>query len=528
MTESFYDADSKLTPQSVSSDYKASRGGQKKTLDRVARSVNALTLCSALSLLLPQVAHPQTLNQVTQDLLANNCAGLGVVPFNFLDFGQPPGGEMGPVGPADVPPTFPPIVTFQETATSVQIPGLGPQLSKICLNSTSTTFPTGGGAGATPQTSYVSVRNSTVLSRLETARAKIDEPTMPMMPPVGKPMPRVDLGNGLTLSFLGDLMSVNTPSAASQSGSDSGTVNLVASGGNLLPGLGLFASGLIEGLDRDVTTFQEGYDSTIFGFTAGGDYYFTDKLVAGLAFTYTDLNADFTGGGDFHAKSYEPTLFASFLPTQETFIQVVGAYTRNSFTVNRLASYLQANGTPITMGTASSDSYGNVWSLAALAGYDLAIRNVTLGPRLGLNWSNVQLQEYAETGTTGLELAYNEQWVNSLQSVVGLYASAAYSTTVAVFVPQVTADYIHEFANSQRLVEAQFVQDLRANPTRFNFQNETPVRNFFNLSIGLSAIFPHGIQPYANFRAMVGNEQFNNYAGILGLRLEIEKGVGSL
>jgi outer membrane autotransporter protein len=284
--------------------------------------------------------------------------------------------------------------------------------------------------------------------------------------------------------------------------------------------LGLFASGIIEGLDRDVTTFQEGYDSTIFGFTAGGDYRFTNKFLAGLAFTYTSMDADFTGGGDFNTKSYIPTLFASYLPTQESFIQVVGAYTRNNFTVNRLASYQQANGTPITMGTASSDAYGNVWSLAFLAGYDKTIRNVTLGPRLGLNWSNVQLQDYQETGTTGLELAYNDQWVNSLQSVVGLYASAAYSTTVAVFVPQITADYIHEFANSQRLVEAQFVQDLRANPTRFNFQNETPVRNFFNLGVGLVAVLPNGLQPYANFRAMVGNEQFNNYAGILGLRLE--------
>ena len=77
-----------------------------------------------------------------------------------------------------------------------------------------------------------------------------------------------------------------------------------------------------------------------------------------------------------------------------------------------------------------------------------------------------------------------------------------------------------EIGGLRFFVESQFAQDERPNPTRFNFQNENPVRNFFNLSVGLVAVLPNGIQPYANFRAMVGNEQFNNFAGIFGLRLE--------
>ena len=34
-------------------------------------------------------------------------------------------------------------------------------------------------------------------------------------------------------------------------------------------------------------------------------------------------------------------------------------------------------------------------------------------------------------------------------------------------------------------------------------------------------ILPNGWQPFVNFRAMVGNEQFNNYAGMFGLRIEL-------
>jgi hypothetical protein len=58
-------------------------------------------------------------------------------------------------------------------------------------------------------------------------------------------------------------------------------------------------------------------------------------------------------------------------------------------------------------------------------------------------------------------------------------------------------------------------------PTKFTFQNDVPVRNYFNLGTGLLMVLPNGWQPFLNFRAMVGNEQFNNYAGTFGLRIEL-------
>ena len=106
-----------------------------------------------------------------------------------------------------------------------------------------------------------------------------------------------------------------------------------------------------------------------------------------------------------------------------------------------------------------------------------------------------------------------------------MQGSTAYSTQVGVIVHQVNADYIHEFANSQRFIHVQFTEDLRGTPafpgttpTKFTFQNEVPVRNYFNLGTGLLMVLPNGWQPFVNFRAMVGNSQFDNYAGTFGLR----------
>ena len=102
-----------------------------------------------------------------------------------------------------------------------------------------------------------------------------------------------------------------------------------------------------------------------------------------------------------------------------------------------------------------------------------------------------------------------------------MQGQAAISTELGVLVPQVNADYIHEFANSQRFLSAQYVQDLSPTPTKFRFQNDVPVRDYFNVGTGLMMVLPNGWQPFVNFRVMVGNQQFNNYAGTFGLRVDL-------
>ncbi len=313
------------------------------------------------------------------------------------------------------------------------------------------------------------------------------------------------------------------PSISSIGGSTG--AGFAASSQSRMKGFGLFASGLVEALNRDVTTFQDGYKSNILGVTAGADYRFSRQAVAGLAVSYSNTHGDFKNGGDFNTNSLGFTLFGSYLPTDRTFIQVTGGYTNNNYLVTRSTSALVTGvgGDPDRNlnGTPSSSSNGNVFRITALAGYDQPIGMFTVGPRLGFNYANTQITDYSETSGGGLGLKYDDQWINSVQSVLGVQAQAAISTAMGVLVPQVNADYIHEFANSQRFLTVSFVDDSRATPTRFRFQNDVPVRNYFNLGTGLVMVLPNGWQPFVSFRAMVGNEQFDNYAGTFGLRVDL-------
>jgi uncharacterized protein YhjY with autotransporter beta-barrel domain len=305
---------------------------------------------------------------------------------------------------------------------------------------------------------------------------------------------------------------------------DASGASFAASSQSRMKGLGLFASGLVEALNRDVTTFQDGYKSMILGITAGADYRFNRQTVGGLAINYANTHGDFKNGGDFNNNTIGATLFGSYLPTDRTFVQVTGGYWRNNYLVSRAAqAFIQGTTGPSRSlaGTPSSNSNGDVFRATLLTGYDHPIGRFTIGPRAGLNYTNTHIGDFSETSGGGLGLRFGDQWVNSFQSVLGLQAQAAFSTGFGVVVPQANADYIHEFANSQRHINVAFVEDNRANPVGFRFQNDIPVRNFFNVGTGLIMVLPNGWQPFVNFRAMVGNTQFNDYAGTFGMRVEL-------
>lgn len=292
---------------------------------------------------------------------------------------------------------------------------------------------------------------------------------------------------------------------------------------NLPSGLGLFISGDVEALNRDRTTFGDGFDSTVWGATIGGDFQFNDRLIAGTAFNYINRDGDFDGGGDFSTNSYGALAYGSFMPIPAMFLDVALGYTRHNYLVERPVSYIEAGSGDTIGGRSSSNSNGNEFNIRVVAGYDHSVGNITVGPRIGINYVRTKIDDYTEDGG-GLALSYEDQTIHSLQTTVGLQGSIAINTSYGVWVPQATADYIHEFENDRRSIDVQFEGDNRTAAqggiSKFSFNNDKPDRDFFNFGIGTILVLPNGIQPFVNFRIMAGNDQFDNYGGTVGVRIE--------
>jgi uncharacterized protein YhjY with autotransporter beta-barrel domain len=73
-----------------------------------------------------------------------------------------------------------------------------------------------------------------------------------------------------------------------------------------------------------------------------------------------------------------------------------------------------------------------------------------------------EIDGYRETSQNGLELRYNRQHQRSIQISLGMAASFlhsfAYGDRIFGLIPQLSASWVHEYANNSRLVSAQYVQ----------------------------------------------------------------------
>jgi outer membrane lipase/esterase len=219
--------------------------------------------------------------------------------------------------------------------------------------------------------------------------------------------------------------------------------------------------------------------------------------------------------GPHHA--YGPTLYGSVLAVPNLFIDLFAGYTRRDYTIDRRYSFDRLNVITISSASAHGETHGDEFRVGANAGYDFAIGPVTAGPRFGIQFRENHIDDYAETGrgrTTGLELAYDDQYQTSLTSRLGAFASMAISAGFGVFVPQATFDWVHEFLDNQRAIYFHFVEDL--GQRRFRFQNDPPDRNYFNAGAGL--VLPNGLSPFVNIRQFFGYSKQSSTTVTAGLR----------
>ena len=281
-------------------------------------------------------------------------------------------------------------------------------------------------------------------------------------------------------------------------------------------GFGIFGSVEYTSFDKDVTRFESGYHSDTAGITIGADYRFSDVFLVGAAFNYNREMGDFDGAsGGFDVDTYGPLLFASVQPFANAFIDFTAGVSAKDYYMNRLV-FLNLAGRAAG-GRVKSDTDGTEWKAGVTAGYDFLFGRATIGPRLGLNVRHNRIDEFQETGDTGLEIAFEDQHRTSITSVAGLYGSVAISTGFGVLVPQATFEYLHEFADDQRVLGFSFVGDPAR--TRFTYRTDEPDRDYFSVGGGAVLALPNGWSPFINYRALVGYSDRSSHTVSVGLRV---------
>jgi len=287
-------------------------------------------------------------------------------------------------------------------------------------------------------------------------------------------------------------------------------------------GFGLFVNGDYQFLNKDNTRFETGFEQHTAGTTVGADYSFRGRAVVGAALNYAHEFGDFAGAsGGFDNDAFGLTLYGTVVPVKNLFVDGFIGYTRKEYSIDRRMDFALPTSAPPTVfstkGLAEGKTHSDEFNVGTVIGYDFVIKNVTVGPRVGVNYLDRRIAGYQENGDTGLELIYDNQNISSLTTTAGLFASVAINTKWGVLVPQATGEYVHEFLNDQRTVGFQFVDTI--NRQRFRFQTDEPDRNFFNLGIGAVFVLPGGMSAFVNVRELVGYSTRRATNVTAGLRL---------
>lgn len=294
--------------------------------------------------------------------------------------------------------------------------------------------------------------------------------------------------------------------------------------------LGLFLSGEYERFEADTSRFGTGHESDTKGVTFGADYALSKSVIAGIALHVSRTTGAFEEhGGSFATDAWGGMLYASLLPLPSLFVDATIGYAHKEYDQKRRTTYqfVRAGVVNIVDGFAQGETGGDEFRTGVTAGYDVALQSLTVGPRVGVNYKHNSVEAFKEHGwqsnpqmDTGLELNYDRQHEDSLTTTLGLAASIAVSTPIGVVVPQVTAEYVHEFMRDQRVVYFHFHEDFTR--TRLRFETAPPDRDYGNLGAGVSLVFPGGLAGFANYRALVGYSGQTSHTATAGLRFAFQ------
>ena len=284
---------------------------------------------------------------------------------------------------------------------------------------------------------------------------------------------------------------------------------------------------------RDATDAEIGYDGDSLALEIGIDYRVSDRLVLGGLLGYERAESDFDadapgnnftpaanqGGSDVDTISL--TLFGSYSVTDALYVDGTLGYGYSDYEFRRNAVFQESTRTVAQTNIfARGDSEGDEFSASAGVGYDFYHEAFSFGPYLRLNYVRSSVDSYTETdnANTGLAMNIGDADSTSLTSVLGVQGAYAISTDFGVVVPQLRAEYEHEFKNDPSSVSQSFVQD--GSGTVLSLRGDEPDRNYFNLGASVVMILPNGWIPFIDFEALVGYEDLKRNRLTAGMRVE--------
>jgi outer membrane lipase/esterase len=271
--------------------------------------------------------------------------------------------------------------------------------------------------------------------------------------------------------------------------------------------------------DRSQTARQFGFDFDSWGATGGVDYRFNPDVVAGAALTYDHNKADYEFGlGDVKADGVSLSLYGNWT-NGPWYVDGHVSYSWIDYDTRRNIVVPSFTSVPGINTSATGSTKGTQGTISVGVGYDWKTRGMTVTPYGRLGYLHLDIDSFTESeNVSSLGLDINSQSMDSLQTALGIRASGVISTTFGVLGPYAGVEWNHEFKDNSRNIGAAYPFDPFR--TFFVIPTDGPDRDFFTLSLGISAQFARGMAGFVSVQSVQGLSRVTNTGVTLGIRSE--------
>jgi autotransporter-associated beta strand protein len=204
--------------------------------------------------------------------------------------------------------------------------------------------------------------------------------------------------------------------------------------------------------DVDGNSNESAFDYTIWGGSLGADLRLAEHWVLGLAGGYANTELGFSsrpGEGDI--DTFQGALYAGYVDPR-FHVGVSGRYAYNDMDGKREIGFGLNR-------TASADPDGDDYGARVESGLNLLdIGGVVLQPTVSLDYNRLTQDDVTESGAGSLNLAIEDNDLDSLALGVGMRVHGHWKIAEDLWiVPELHGRWLHEFLDTDRLIEAQLV-----------------------------------------------------------------------
>ena len=257
---------------------------------------------------------------------------------------------------------------------------------------------------------------------------------------------------------------------------------------------GVWVNGWGDFVNVDDSSLAKGYRFTTGGVSVGIDYRLTDHLAVGLFGAYAHTWTDFRPG-DGDVDTGRGGLYATYWDPQGWWVNtgIWGGY--NSYSTSRQA----------LLGPANGSTSGYEFSTFGDAGYDFHCGDLTFGPIVSMQYTDVHVNGFSENGSL-VPLAIHEDSEDSLRTDVGGRAYYNWHLGKMLIIPSLTIAWEHEYLYSNLPITAS-APELGGATATFNGPKEGHDSLLINAGAGVQ--WTPRISTYIGYQGQLGRDNYN-------------------